>query len=169
MPTTDPILPASPPAIPESASREFAPGEAAVSALLAKFSDINDPRAAGGVRHRLPEVLLCALCAVISNCDGYTAMATFAETQLTWLRRYVPLARGAPSHDTFRYVFLLLKPSAIMDILSAWAGSLEGQHVRMDGKVSRRRKGHRDRPQPPVAAARMGLGRGPERGAGPLR
>jgi predicted transposase YbfD/YdcC len=132
MPSIDPAHPPS-----RSAISESAPGEAAVSVLLAKFSDINDPRAAGGIHHPLPDVLLCALFAVISNCDCYTSMATFAETQLTWLRRYVPLVRGAPSHDTFRYVFMLLNPSAIMDILSDWAGSLDGQHVRIDGKVSR--------------------------------
>jgi predicted transposase YbfD/YdcC len=139
MPSTQsvPRLSSSSPSTPEAASLDPAPGEAAVSILLAQFADIPDPRASGGIRHPLSEVLLCALFAVISNCDSYTAMATFAETQLTWLRRYIPLLRGAPSHDTFRYVFMLLQPAAIMDILTTWAGSLDGLHVRIDGKVSR--------------------------------
>lgn len=140
MPTADCASRPSPPSrccLPEAASPDPAPGEAAVYVLLARFSDISDPRAAGGVRHPLPEVLLCALFAVISNCDSYTGMATFAETQLPWLRRYIPLLGGAPSHDTFRYVFMLLRPEALVDILCAWAGSLDGLHVRIDGKVSR--------------------------------
>ena len=140
MPATDPARrPSSPcrPSIPESASLDPAPGEAAVAVLLAKFADIPGPRAAGGILHPLPGVLLCALFAVISNCESYTAMATFAETQLEWLRRYIPLLHGAPSHDTFRYVFMLLQPAALTDILCAWAGPLDGQHVRIDGKVSR--------------------------------
>jgi predicted transposase YbfD/YdcC len=136
-PHSVPRLSSSSPSTPEAASLPPFPGEAAVSVLLAKFADIPDPRASGGILHPLPEVLLCALFAVISNCDSYTAMATFAETQLSWLRRYIPLLRGAPSHDTFRYVFMLLQPAAIMDILSQWAGSLDGLHVRIDGKVSR--------------------------------
>lgn len=121
----------------EPSSTLAAPGDEAVKVLIAKFSAFDDARTPGRTRHPLVDVLICALFAVISNCDSYTAMATFAETQLDWLRRYVPLAAGAPSHDTFRYVFLLLKPSAILEILSDWTGELDGLHVRIDGKVSR--------------------------------
>lgn len=64
-------------------------------------------------------------------------MEAFAETQLEWLRRYVPLRHGAPSHDTFRNVFMMLKPAALLDIVAAWVGEIEGVHVRIDGKVSR--------------------------------
>jgi hypothetical protein len=73
----------------------------------------------------------------MSNCDSFTAMEAFAETQLLWLRRYVPLLHGAPSHDTFRYVFMMLKPTALLDIVSAWVGEIDGLHLRIDGKVSR--------------------------------
>ena len=119
------------------AIRSPVPGEAVVSVLIAKFSAIEDARMAGSVEHPLVDVLLCALFAVISNCGSYTAMEAFAETQLQWLRRYVPLLNGAPSHDTFRNVFMMLKPSALLEITSAWVGQLEGLHVRIDGKVSR--------------------------------
>ena len=64
-------------------------------------------------------------------------MGIFAQTQLDWLRQYVPLVHGAPSHDTFRNVFMMIQPSALLEITSAWVGSLEGLHVRIDGKVNR--------------------------------
>lgn len=127
--------PASSSSLPASCSPE--PGDAVVEALISKFSAIKDCRLAGCVDHPLPDVLLCALFATISNCDSFTAMETFAETQLLWLRRYVPLLHGAPSHDTFRYVFMMLKPTALLDIVSAWVGEIDGLHLRIDGKVSR--------------------------------
>ena len=72
--------------------------------------------------HALPDVLLTALFALISGADDYVDMATFAQTQLAWLRLYVPLINGEPSHDTFRNVFMMLKPSALLEITAAWVG-----------------------------------------------
>ena len=89
------------------------------------------------MHHPLAEVLLTALFATIADCDDFVSMGIFAQTQLDWLRQYVPLIHGAPSHDTFRNVFMMIKPAALLDITSAWVGSLEGLHVRIDGKVNR--------------------------------
>jgi predicted transposase YbfD/YdcC len=122
---------------PPSVIRRCDPGDAVVEVLISKFSAIKDARLAGYVEHPLPDVLLCALFATMSNCGSFTAMEAFAETQLLWLRRYVPLLHGAPSHDTFRNVFMMLQPTALLDIVAAWVGELEGLHVRIDGKVSR--------------------------------
>lgn len=135
MSPTDPTPPASSSSL--SAISSPKPGDAAVEVLISKFSAIKDTRMAGSVEHPLPDVLLCALFAVISNCGSFTAMEAFAETQLLWLRSYVPLLNGAPSHDTFRNVLMMLKPSALLDIVAAWVGEIEGLHVRIDGKVSR--------------------------------
>jgi hypothetical protein len=63
------------------------------------------------VLHPLPEVLLVALCAMISDCEDFTDMGHFAESQLAWLRQFIPLRHGAPSHDVFRNVFLALQPT----------------------------------------------------------
>jgi predicted transposase YbfD/YdcC len=115
----------------------LAAGGSALSALLASFQRIHDPRAQGQVKHLLAEVLLVALFALVSDCDDFTDMASFAHTQLDWLRRYLPLVNGAPSHDTFRYVFSLVKPDAIVEIMAQSLGPLPGKHLRIDGKVSR--------------------------------
>lgn len=98
---------------------------------------MHDNRAQGQVLHPLGDVLLTALFATIADCDDFISMGIFAQTQLQWLRNYVPLLNGAPSHDTFRNVFMMIKPSALLDITSAWVGCLEGQHIRVDGKVNR--------------------------------
>lgn len=115
----------------------LAPGALPIAHLLEGLRSIPDSRAQGQVLHPLGDVLLTALFATIADCDDFVSMGIFAQTQLEWLRQYVPLTHGAPSHDTFRNVFMMIKPAALMEIISTWVGSLEGLHVRIDGKVNR--------------------------------
>lgn len=101
------------------------------------FATLPDPRVLGRVLYSLPEVLLIALCAMISDCEDFTDMGHFAESQLAWLRQFIPLRHGAPSHDVFRNVFLALQPDALLEIMELWVGDLDGKQVTIDGKVSR--------------------------------
>jgi predicted transposase YbfD/YdcC len=73
------------------------------------FATLPDPRVIGRVLYPLPEVLLVALCAMICDCEDFTDMGHFARSQLAWLRQFIPLRHGAPSHDVFRNVFLALR------------------------------------------------------------
>jgi predicted transposase YbfD/YdcC len=114
-----------------------APSAEPISLLLKSLRAIPDTRAPGQVRHALGDVLLTALFATIADCNDFVSMGIFAKTQLDWIRQYVPLINGAPSHDTFRNVFMMIKPSALLAITSAWVGCLQGLHVRIDGKVNR--------------------------------
>ncbi len=101
------------------------------------FATLPDPRVLGRVLHSLPEVLLVALCAMICDCEDFTDMGHFAQSQLPWLRQFIPLRNGAPSHDVFRNVFLALRPDDLLEIMELWVGDLAGKQVTIDGKVSR--------------------------------
>ncbi len=101
------------------------------------FASLPDPRVIGRVLHPLPEVLLVALCAMLSDCEGFTDMGHFARSQLQWLRQFTPLRHGPPSHDVFRNVFLSLQPELLLEIMELWVGGLDGKQVTIDGKVSR--------------------------------
>lgn len=101
------------------------------------FATLPDARVHGRVLHSLPEVLLIALCAMVSDCEDFTDMGHFAQSQLAWLRQFTPLRNGAPSHDVFRNVFLALQPDALLEIMELWVGELDGKQVAIDGKVSR--------------------------------
>ena len=101
------------------------------------FSTLPDARVRGRVLHALPEVLLIALCAMVSDCEDFTDMGHFAQSQLSWLRQFMVLRNGAPSHDVFRNVFLALQPDALLEIMELWVGELDGKQVTIDGKVSR--------------------------------
>lgn len=101
------------------------------------FATLPDARVRGRVLHPLPEVLLIALCAMVSDCEDFTDMGHFAQSQLGWLRQFMPLRNGAPSHDVFRNVFHALQPEALLEIMELWVGELDGKQVTIDGKVSR--------------------------------
>jgi len=120
--------------LPESAE---ARQQQMLKSLQARFAEIPDTRQQGKVLHRLDEVLMVAFCAVLCDCDGFTDMEDFAQTQMAWLRGFLVLKNGAPSHDVFRNVFLALRPQALLDILTGWCGELSGKHVAIDGKTLR--------------------------------
>ncbi len=121
----------------ESTSTEVQAGIQEIFRLKQLLATLPDPRVVGRVLHPLPEVLLIALCAMICDCEDYTDMGHFAQSQLGWLRQFMPLRNGAPSHDVFRNVFMALKPDDMLEIMELWVGDLEGKQVAIDGKVSR--------------------------------
>ena len=81
------------------------------------------------VLHSLPEVLRVALCAMVSDCEDFTDMGHFAQSQLAWLREFMPLRNGAPSHEVLRNVF-----HALLEIMELWVGELDGSQVTIEGK-----------------------------------
>lgn len=110
---------------------------AALESLRIRFAQIPDPRQAGKVLHRLDEVLLIAFCATLCDGDSYLDMGDFAQSQLPWLRTFLPLEHGAPSHDVFRNVLMSLQPQALLEVLTSWCGELQGKHIAIDGKALR--------------------------------
>ena len=80
--------------------------------------------------------------AVICGADGFTDMEEFGLAKETWLRQFLELPNGVPSHDTFERVFAKLDPDAFADRFGRWmAGACEAAglvHVAIDGKSARR-------------------------------
>jgi predicted transposase YbfD/YdcC len=113
------------------------PSEDALQALRARFSRLPDPRQAGKVLYRLDEVLLIAFCSTLCDGESYLDMEDFAQSQLAWLRTFLPLEHGAPSHDVFRNVLMGIAPQALLEVLTSWCGDLSGKHIAIDGKALR--------------------------------
>lgn len=109
----------------------------AVESLRARFAQLPDRRMPGRIIHRIDEVVMIALCSILSDNDAFTDMETFARSQLDWLRIFLPLENGAPSHDVFRNVFIALRPESLLAILGDWCGELKGKQVAIDGKALR--------------------------------
>lgn len=108
--------------------------------LVAAFDDLNDPRARR-CAYQLDELLLAAICAVISGAESWTAVVEWSETKLDWLRQHLPFANGIASHDTFGRVFSLLDATQFEACFAKWMGTmcpaLSGQHIAIDGKCVR--------------------------------
>src|SRR3982750_838647 len=119
-------------------------GRGAMSAekLVEHFSGLADPRCAGKVEHRLLDILVIAVCAVIACAESWDDIALYGRNKLGWLRSFLSLANGIPSHDTFRRVFMLIDPDAFEACFARWAQSLMGkverEVVAIDGKTVRR-------------------------------
>lgn len=111
--------------------------QVAVDNLRQRFFQLPDPRMKGRVLHRLDEVVMVGLCSILSDNDAFTDMEAFARSQLGWLRTFLPLANGAPSHDVFRNVFMALQPGTLVAILGEWSGEISGKQVCIDGKALR--------------------------------
>jgi hypothetical protein len=71
---------------------------------------LDDPRTGNAGRHDLLEMLMIALCTVLSGREDCTDMAEFARAKLEFLRGFLKLEHGVPSHDTFSRLFCLLDP-----------------------------------------------------------
>jgi predicted transposase YbfD/YdcC len=104
------------------------------------FADLTDPRGSISRRHDLLEILTIALCAVLSGGQTAVDMARFAEAKEDFLRRFLKLRNGVPSHDTFSRVFRRLDPDqfrACFGKFAARVGNPSGV-IAIDGKMMRR-------------------------------
>lgn len=105
------------------------------------FGALEDPRTGNAKRHLLLEILLIALCAVVSGGESCADMALFGRAKRAFLERFLTLPHGIPSHDTFSRVFRLLDPepfrACFIAFMRRFAEACQGV-VAVDGKTLRR-------------------------------
>jgi len=86
-------------------------------------------------------MVFVALCGAICDCNSWVEVASFGECKLAWFRKFLPLEKGVPSHDTFTEVFARLDTIEFYAALESWsrdvAQSLRGETVAFDGKTLR--------------------------------
>ncbi len=112
---------------------------------LAQFVEcwegLEDPRSGNAGLHDFHELLAIGLCCVLSGGQGPTDMALFARAKEPFLRSFLTLANGLPSHDTFNRLFRDLDPDQFRDSFQRFMGQFSEQLqgvVAIDGKVLRR-------------------------------
>lgn len=109
--------------------------------IVLYFSGLPDPRGDRGQRHGLTDVLVIAVLAVICGAEHWTEMEEFGHAKEDWLRTFLKLPHGIPSHDTFGEVFAALDPDAFEAAFRAWTLAIAGEIVgvlALDGKTIRR-------------------------------
>jgi predicted transposase YbfD/YdcC len=120
------------------------PWESALDQLdqfIACWEGLKDPRNGNAGLHDFHELLVIALCTVLSGGQGATHMAAFAAAKEPFLRSFLKLEHGIPSHDTFSRLFRQLDPeqfrACFQRFMSRFADACRGV-VAVDGKVLRR-------------------------------
>jgi len=107
--------------------------------LTEAFSGLPDPRTGPAQRHDLSEMIVMALCAVLCGADTWVDIAEWAQDNEVWLKRYLKLDQGTPSHDTFGRVFRVLDAKVFEASFRQWiagvVGIVEGV-IAIDGKTA---------------------------------
>ena len=110
--------------------------------LVESFSHIDDPRSDSGKRHDLMDIISIAICAVICGAEGWSDVELFGVSKHDWLKRFLKLPSGIPSHDTFGRVFSLMDPRQFQECFADWVRGVSeltrGEVVAIDGKTLRR-------------------------------
>src|SRR5271165_3141915 len=105
------------------------------------FARLCDPRRNHLKRHLLIDIIVIALCGVISGADDWQQIVTFAHQRRSWLETFLGLPNGIPSHDTLERVFDRLDPQAFQACFRGWvealAQTLGVRHIAIDGKTLR--------------------------------
>jgi predicted transposase YbfD/YdcC len=113
---------------------------------LSYFSDMKDPRIDRTKDHLLEDIIVIAILAVLCGADTWNDIEEFGKAKESWLRTFLKLSGGIPSHDTFNRVFSLLDPKQLQERFIQWTSSVarltEGEVISIDGKAIR---GSRDK------------------------
>ncbi len=111
------------------------------SSLLTHFETLEDPRTAYLVEHPLLDIVALTICAVICGAETWEEIEAYGHSKSEWLKTFLSLPNGIPSHDTIARVFALLEPTQLQECFVSWVKSITrlslGEVVSIDGKSAR--------------------------------
>ena len=109
--------------------------------IIEHFSSLTDPRILLKTRHKLIDIIVITLCAVLAGADEWTEIAEFGRIKEQWFRTFLELPFGIPSHDTFGRVFSMIRPEefekCFLDWVRAAFQNIAPQIIAIDGKTLR--------------------------------
>jgi predicted transposase YbfD/YdcC len=112
-----------------------------LSPLIEHFQSLQDPRCCHLVEHRLLDIIGLTLCAVICGADSWVDIAAYGRAKEAWLRGFLSLPHGIPSHDTIARLFAALDPEAFQACFVEWVKAMAqlgpGEQIAIDGKTLR--------------------------------
>lgn len=115
--------------------------ERATAKIESHFEKIRDPRIGNAKRHKLLDIIVISICAVICGADGWSDIELFGKNKVGWLKKFLDLPNGIPSHDTFGRVFAQIDPEEFQRSFMEWVQAIqemtEGQVIAIDGKQLR--------------------------------
>lgn len=113
-----------------------------IASIEHHFADLDDPRIDRTRLHKLSDIVVIAICAVICGADSWVDVETFGNAKYEWFKQFLELPNGIPSHDTFGRVFGALDPEQFQGCFLNWMNAVgeitKGQVIALDGKTLRR-------------------------------
>src|ERR671938_265448 len=107
--------------------------------IVEHFQSLEDPRIERSRKHCLIDILVIALCTLLSGGEGFQDMELCGKSKLAWLQSFLALPHGIPSHDTFGRVFARLNPRRFQACFLSWTQAVaqltHGALVSLDGKT----------------------------------
>jgi len=112
-----------------------------LEAIEEYFSKVSDPRVDRTKEHKLIDIIAIAICGVICGAEGWTDIELFGKSKLPWLKTFLELPNGIPSHDTFGRVFSMMDAQQFELAFYEWVWAVndivQGQIINIDGKQLR--------------------------------
>lgn len=110
--------------------------------MVVQFGGLKDPRIERTKRHSLVDIVCLAICAVMAGAEGWEDIEEFGQQKEAWLRTFLQLPHGIPSHDTIARVFRMLDSDVFEACFRDWIcvvnQRLGTRHIALDGKAIRR-------------------------------
>jgi predicted transposase YbfD/YdcC len=121
--------------------------------IITCFSSLEDPRVMGRTKHKLVDIIVISICAIICGAKCWNQIAVFGELRKGWFETFLELPNGIPSKYTFGRVFALIEPSHLQECFIAWTKEVSkissGEIVAIDGKTLRK-SFHKDAGKEPL-------------------
>jgi len=109
------------------------------------FTSLNDFRQLGKVKHKLENIIAITIAAVICGCENWYEIEDYGKQKEAWLKTFLDLPDGVPTHDTYRRFFMWVNPKKLEQCFIEWIKSVcditEGRIINIDGKCLRGSKG----------------------------
>src|SRR5215475_5949279 len=90
------------------------------ASIVEPFQTLEDPRIARTKQHPLLDILVIAVCTLLTGGEGFQDMELFGKSQQAWLQTFLALPHGIPSHDTFGRVCARLNPQRFRECFLSW-------------------------------------------------
>lgn len=123
------------------ANLEVAMPKKPLEAIEEHFGKVSDPRVDRTKEHKLIDMIAIAICAVICGAEGWVDIELFGKSKLAWLKTFLELPNGVPSHDTFGRVFSRIDAQEFQLAFYEWVWAvndiIQGQIINIDGKQLR--------------------------------